>query len=456
MTLLEKILAAHSGREIVHPGEIVDVEMDARVARDFGGANVVKNLRDYGLGIENPEKTFFTFDCNPTGSDQKYAVNQHICRLFAREYGIKVYDIDAGIGTHILIDEGFIYPGATAVSTDSHANILGAVGAFGQGMGDMDIAAAWHEGKVWFKVPHSVKIIFDGKIPENVTSKDIVLNLLGIFGANQLLGFSIEIAGPSVEKLSLDDRITISSMATEMGAAIILFAPSPEITDYCSKRSGTEFIPVYADKDASYFRIFNIDVSDFSPMVSRPGEPHDTVKVSEVNGIKIDSAFIGSCTNGRMSDMKEAAAILKDRKVAPGVMLKIVPATDKIWNQCLREGLLDVFKNAGALVSNAGCAGCAAGQVGQNGPGEITISTGNRNFPGKQGKGSVYLASPRVAAASAVAGYITTPDNIPASPAVFAYNQKSRLQDQSLRISLFQKLRKRCLRVTYGSLAEII
>jgi 3-isopropylmalate/(R)-2-methylmalate dehydratase large subunit len=425
MTLLEKILAAHSGRNVVHPDEIVDVIMDARVARDFGGANVVKNLQDFGLGIENPARTFFTFDCNPTGSDQKYAVNQHICRLFARQNGIRIYDIDAGIGTHILVDEGYIYPGATAVSTDSHANILGAVGAFGQGMGDMDIAAAWHEGKVWFKVPHSVKIIFEGKIPENVTSKDIVLSLLGIFGANQLLGFSIEITGSSVENLSLDDRITISSMATEMGAAIILFPPSPEIIDYCSKRTGRALKPVFADDDANYSKTFRIDVSGFRPMVSRPGEPHDTVGVSEVQGTKIDSVFIGSCTNGRMTDMKAAAEILKDRKVAPGVILKIVPATDKIWNECLGEGLLDVFKKAGALVSNAGCAGCAAGQVGQNGPGEITLSTGNRNFPGKQGKGSVYLASPAVAAASAVAGYITTPENIPESPALFGSTPKS-------------------------------
>ena len=195
MTLLEKILAAHSKHDTVHPGEIVDVEIDARVARDFGGANVVKNLRDFGLSIENPGKTLFTFDCNPTGSDQKYAVNQHICRLFARENNIKVYDIDAGIGTHLLMDEGYIYPGATAVSTDSHANILGAIGAFGQGMGDMDISAAWHEGKVWFKIPDSVKIIFEGVIPEDVSSKDIVLNLLRIFGANSLLGYSIEIDG---------------------------------------------------------------------------------------------------------------------------------------------------------------------------------------------------------------------------------------------------------------------
>ena len=425
MTLLEKILSAHSKKDKVCPGEIVDIEIDSRVARDFGGANVVKNLRDFGLTVDDPEKTMFTFDCNPTGSDQKYAVNQHICRLFAREQGIKVYDIDAGIGTHILIEEGYVYPGATAVSTDSHANILGAVGAFGQGMGDMDITAAWHTGKIWFKIPPSVKINFNGKIPDDVSSKDIILNLLKVFGANSLLGYSIEMYGPAVNNLNLDDRITISSMATELGAIIILFPPTQAIIDYCSKRSVKKFTTQTADKDAHYEKTFNIDVTRFRPMVSRPGEPHDTVNVSEVSGRKIDSAFIGSCTNGRMSDMEKVAAILRNRKVAPGVVLKIVPATDEIWKQCLNAGFIEIFKKAGALVSNAGCAGCAAGQVGQNGLGEVTISTGNRNFPGKQGKGSVYLASPEVVAASAIAGFITTPDNIPDHPILFVKPEKS-------------------------------
>jgi 3-isopropylmalate/(R)-2-methylmalate dehydratase large subunit len=165
MTLVEKILASHSKYSTVHPGEIVDIDVDIRVARDFGGANVVKNIREHGLRIENPDKTLFTFDCNPTGSDQKYAVNQHVCRLFARENGIKVFDIDAGIGTHILIDKGYVYPGATAVSTDSHANILGAIGAFGQGMGDMDIAASWHNGRIWFKSPPSARLQLNGEFP---------------------------------------------------------------------------------------------------------------------------------------------------------------------------------------------------------------------------------------------------------------------------------------------------
>jgi len=419
MTLLEKILASHSKYDSVKPGEIVDIKIDVRIARDFGGANVVKNILDHNLGIDDPRCTFFTFDCNPGGSDQKYAVNQHICRQFARNNGIKVYDIDSGIGTHIAIDEGLIFPGATAVSTDSHANILGAIGAFGQGMGDMDIAAAWSKGRIWFRVPPSARINLTGALPAGVSAKDLALNLLSRYGANSLLGFSVEIYGDAADKLSLDQRITISSMATEMGAIIILFPPDRNIIDYCTKKSGKPFRPVYADNDAKYSLIEDIDVSRFERMVSRPGAPHDTADLKSVNGIKIDSAFIGSCTNGRIEDMQKAAAFLHDRRVAPGVVLKIVPATDSIWRECLTSGLLDIFKRSGALVSNAGCAGCAAGQVGQNGQGEITISTGNRNFPGKQGKGSVYLASPEIVAASAVAGCITDPGNIPDKPVEF-------------------------------------
>ncbi len=419
LTLIEKILAVHSNHEEVRPGQIIDIDIDARAARDFGGANVANNIRKFNLDIDDPSKTFFTFDCNPTGSDQKYAINQHICRLFARQHGIKVYDIDSGIGTHILIEEGLVCPGSTAVSTDSHANILGAVGAFGQGMGDQDIAAAWNKGKVWFKVPLSVKINLTGKLPGIVGAKDVILNLLEKFGASTLLGYSIELYGNCVNEMTLDERITISSMATEMGAIIILFPPSDAVIDYCTSRAKKPFTPVFADPEANYEKNIEVDVSEFRPMVSKPGQPHDTVAVDEVRGVKIDSAFIGSCTNGRMEDMYKAAEVLKGRKIAPGVVLKIVPATDSVWRQCLDEGILGIFKEAGALVSNAGCAGCAAGQVGQNGPGEITISTGNRNFPGKQGKGSVYLASSEIVAASAVAGYITTPGEIPAIPAIF-------------------------------------
>ena len=436
MTIIEKILSGHSDKKLVKPGDIVDVEIDARVARDFGGANVVKNIRDNNLGIENVKKTFFTFDCNPTGSDQKYATNQHICRIFARDLGIRIYDINSGIGTHLLIEEGLAYPGCTVISTDSHANVLGAIGAFGQGMGDKDITAAWSKGKIWFKVPKSVKINFLGSFPEDIFAKDIVLNLLSVFGANKLLGYSVEIYGDEVNRLSLDDRITISSMATEMGAIIILFTPGEDIIQYCEVRTGKKIKPVLADENAEYEQEFSLDVSRFICRVSKPGKPHDTVDISNVLKTRIDSAFIGSCTNGRIEDMRVVANILKGKKVAPGVVLKIVPSTDKVWDQCLAERLIDIFKSAGALVSNAGCAGCAAGQVGQNGPGEVTISTGNRNFPGKQGKGDVYLASPAVVAASALAGYITTPDKIPEKPAVF---EPKVIQDEKARVSEVHK-----------------
>ena len=431
MTLIEKILASHSKYHVVRPGEIIDVYMDVRAASDFGGANVVMHLKDNILEIDDPSRTFFTFDCNPTGSDQNYAVNQHICRQFARENGIKVYDIDQGIGTHILISEGLAYSGSTAVTTDSHANILGAVGAFGQGMGDQDIAAAWHNGKLWFKVPESVRINLNGKRPVNLTAKDIVLNLLGIFGANSLLGYSVELYGDEVDKLTLDERVTIASMGTEMGVITLLFTPNREVMEYCEKKTHHKLELLKADQDAVYNKTIDIDLAKFVTVVSLPGKPHITASVDKVRKTKIDSAFIGSCTNGRIEDMREAASILKGRKVAPGVVLKVVPATDEIWHQCLDEGLISVFKNSGALVSNAGCAGCAAGQVGQNGAGEVTISTGNRNFPGKQGKGDVYLASPATVAASAIAGYITSCDDIPVIPAIFSAPEKKKTADVS-------------------------
>lgn len=419
MNLIEKIIANHSEYETVKPGDIVDIGIDARVARDFGGANVVKNILNNGLTVDDPSKTVFTFDCNPGGSDQKYAANQHFCRQFARENDIKVYDVDAGIGTHIAIDKGIIQPGGTFVSTDSHANIMGAIGAFGQGMGDQDIAAAWAKGFSWFKVPKSVKINLNGKRPANIAAKDIVLNLLNIFGANKLLGCSVEVYGEEVEKLTLDERITISSMATEMGAIIVLFTPNEAIKKELENKSGKKVTILKADADAIYDKVFDIDMSNFVQMVARPGHPHDDTDLNSVKKTKIDSAFIGSCTNGRIDDLRIAASILKDQKIAPGVVLKIVPSTDEIWLEALEEGLIKIFKNAGALVSNAGCAGCAAGQVGQNGPEEITVSTGNRNFAGKQGKGEVYLASPATVAASAVAGYLTSPDDLPAEAAVF-------------------------------------
>jgi len=426
MTLIEKILAIHSAKKKVTPEEIVDISIDVRLARDFGGASVVNNLVNNKLHIADTSKTYFTFDCNPTGSDQQYASNQQHCRIYARENNIRVFDINAGIGTHLAIDEGLAVSGSTLVSTDSHANILGAIGAFGQGMGDRDIAASWARGAVWFKVPESIRITLQGRRLPGVSAKDIALNLLKTFGADSLLGYAVELYGEEVDRLTLDERITISSMATEMGAIILLIPPSQVVIDYCQSRSQTRFTPVYADPDAIYTQEYELKLGEFKPALSLPGKPHHVADVKDHKGIKIDSVFIGSCTNGRMEDMREAARMLDSRKVAPGVVLKIVPSTDEVWNTCMKEGIIGIFKNAGAMVGNAGCAGCAAGQIGQNGPGEKTVSTGNRNFKGKQGKGDVYLASVSTATASAIAGHITTADEIPAQPSVFSSMAKKK------------------------------
>ncbi|MCK4828679.1 3-isopropylmalate dehydratase large subunit [bacterium] len=417
-TIIEKILSSHSSKTL-KPGDSADILIDARIARDFGGANVVNHLKNRNLQIDDPTKTFFTFDCNPGGSDQKYATNQHLCRIFARKNRVRVFDINSGIGTHIAIEQGLVAPGGTLVSTDSHANILGAIGAFGQGMGDLDIAAAFAYGKIWFKVPRSIKIVLQGTLPDGATAKDIVLKLLKEFGPSGLLGYASEFYGDAVHNLSISQRITISSMATEMAGIIAIFPPTDEIILFCEKVNTKTFEPAFADRDAEYDKTVEIILNDLEPLISRPGHPDDVVPVSSVQGKKIDSVFIGSCTNGRFEDMAAAARILKNKKVAPGVILKIVPSTRAVWQQCLKEGLIDIFMKAGALVGNPGCAGCAAGQIGQNGPFEVTVSTGNRNYPGKQGKGDVYLASPETAAASAVSGVITTTEHMPAEPALF-------------------------------------
>ena len=399
-TIIQKIFENHS-KQTANVGDIIDIEIDVRVARDFGGANVVKNLEENNLSVADPKKTFFTFDCNPGGCDQKYAANQHICRQFARKNGIKVFDIDQGIGTHIVIDEDIVEPGGTIVSTDSHANILGAFGAFGQGMGDKDIAHAWAHGKIWFKVPPTIKLVLKGKPSKNATPKDVVLKMLKELGANGLLGYASEIYGEYIDDLSLDGKITIASMATEMGGIILLFPNKDGFS---------------ADSDCEYEKTIEIDISGVKPMISRPGHPEDVVEVSSLKDVKVDSGFIGSCTNGRMEDMRAAAKILKGRKIASGRVLKIVPSTNKIWKKCLDEGIIKIFKEAGALVGAAGCAGCAAGQIGQTGKDEVEVSTGNRNYVGKQGKGDVYLTSPETVAASLVSGYITSKDEIPNKP----------------------------------------
>jgi aconitase A len=278
-------------------------------------------------------------------------------------------------------------------------------------MGDVDIAAAWARGKIWFQVPPSVKVVFKGKPGPRANRQGP-----GARGAEGLrrqraARLPAELCGEAIEGLDVAGRITVASMGTEMGAIICLIPASPAVVEYC-RAQGAKFEPVFADADARYEKVFEVDVQGLEPMISRPGHPEDVVPVSEVAGTPVDSVIIGSCTNGRYEDLKAAAEVVKGRKVFQHVVLKVVPATDAVWKRCLDEGLLKIFKDAGALIGNAGCAGCAAGQIGQNGPGEITLSTGNRNFEGKQGQGMVFLASAQTAAASAVAGLVCTAEQM--------------------------------------------
>jgi 3-isopropylmalate/(R)-2-methylmalate dehydratase large subunit len=397
--MLEKIFLTH-GAESAQPGEIVWLGLDYRTARDFGGASVVKHLEQHfpAHPVHDVSRTFFTFDCNAPANTSGYADNQHACRLFARKHGVKVYDVDAGIGSHVLLESGLIGPGTTAVGTDSHYNILGAVGALGQGMGDADIAFAFAHGKTWFEVPPSVKLTLEGLPSPGASAKDVALYVTGQLGASGLLGEVAEVYGVWVAQADLASRITLASMGTEMGA-ISLLLPSGD--------------PAWqADADAVYAREISIDLTGLPPVVALPGKPDDVHPVREVlarRRVPIDSVFIGSCTNGRIEDLRAAAELLRGRRVKDGVMLRVVPATKQVWMEALAEGLVQVFMEAGGLVSNCGCGGCASGQIGITGRGEVQLSTSNRNFAGKQGAGETYLCSPTVAAASALAGELVEP-----------------------------------------------
>lgn len=411
MTMIEKILQNHT-QEKVSPDKIVWIDLDVRSARDFAGANVVQSFEKNfpGETVADVSKTFFTFDCNVPANTIAYAENQHLCRGFAKKHGIKVYDVDAGIGSHVMLYEGLALPGGTVVGTDSHLNIMGAIGCFGQGMGDSDIAFAFKTGKTWFEVPHTIRIDLKGTYSYPTTAKDLILFILGHMGAAGALGVCVEIYGEAVDKLTLSERITVASMGTEMGAISIMLPPNDEIISYY-KELGKEFTPVYADPDAVYCKHIELDIQDLKPQIAKPPHPEDVVPVEEAGDVKVDSVFIGSCTNGTYDDIKQAASILKGKKTAPGVMVKVVPATKEVFGRLLSEGIINDLFESGVIISNSGCGGCAQGQIGMTGKGEVQVSTSNRNFKGKQGSGFTYLASPVIAAEAAVAGRITVPQH---------------------------------------------
>ena len=409
-TIIEKIIAAHAGHP-VKAGDIAWMDIDVRSARDFGGANVVKNLQ-VNCGdtpVDDKERTFFTFDCNAPATSAGYADNQQTCRLFSRENDIKVYDVNTGVGSHVMLEEGLVVPGAIVVGTDSHLNIMGSVGALGQGMGDADVAFVWCAGRTWFTVPDTMRVVLKGMPGPAASAKDITLAVIKRLGSKGALGRAVEFSGPAIDKLSLAGRITLASMATEMGAISAFLIPDDEVVNFSRRRSAAEPVVVVPDQDAAYVETIEIDVDGLAPQIARPGSPADVVDVATVAGGHVDSGLIGSCTNGRFEDMAAAAEILRGKQLADGFVLKIVPATAEVYDRMLEEGLIKEFRDAGALVHNPGCGGCAAGQAGIIGVGEVQVSTSNRNFPGKQGKGDTYLASPATVAATALAGRLAVP-----------------------------------------------
>lgn len=413
-TIIEKILSAHTDAE-VNVGDIIWLDIDVRSARDFGGPNVVSHLKK--SFCENPvldtTRTVFTFDTVAPANTIPYAQNQQLCRNFARQYNIPLFDVNRGIGTHTLIEEGWLRPGMTAVGTDSHYNIMGAIAMFGQGMGDRDIAFSFATGKVWFQVPPTVRVNVKGFPSSNiVTPKDFVLLLLHKFGSHGLLGKVMELYGDYIDFLDLAGRITVASMGTEMGLVSVMIPPNePLISELESLAPPRwDYQPIYADIDAHYESEYDIDVSGLEPLLAAPFSPDNVHPVREFLGTRVDSVFVGSCTNGRAEDIEAAVDAMCGGSVAPKTIMRVVPATRRVSWEIMRSGVWQQLFDAGAVVSHPACGGCAQGQIGMTGEGEIQISTGNRNFKGKQGAGKTFLASPIVAGYAAVKGEIWLPE----------------------------------------------
>jgi 3-isopropylmalate/(R)-2-methylmalate dehydratase large subunit len=319
--------------------------------------------------------------------------------------------VDMGIGSHVAIENGLTWPGATFVGTDSHLNILGAIGAFGQGMGDQDIAFAYKAGKTWFEVPHTIKVTIKGDLNPPCTAKDLTLAVLRVLGASGALGQAVEFYGPAIDALDLAGRITLASMMTEMGGIIGLIPPSEEVLAFCRARTGRDdLVATYADPDAGYTQEIEVDISGLEPLVACPPKPDNVKAVREVAGTEVDSVFIGSCTNGRYEDFAAVAEVVKGKYGAPGMVASVVPATREVYAQMLQGGVLQTLFEAGFIISNPGCGGCASGHIGMVGEGQVQVSTSNRNFAGKQGPGDNYLASPVVAAWAALTGRLTVPE----------------------------------------------
>jgi 3-isopropylmalate/(R)-2-methylmalate dehydratase large subunit len=412
-TVIEKILSRASGKD-VSANDRVWAKVDLAVIRDFGGPNAVLEFDKFtNKGrVKDPDKIALTFDYQAPAKDMKVAQNQVLCREFAKRQKIKnLFDVNWGIGQHVLLEQGMIRPGSVVIGTDSHMNLLGSVGSFSSGVGNTDIVAAWYSGKLWFRVPQTIKVVFKGKYKEPVSAKDLTLKFIKEIGTNRANYKSLELTGEPIDNLSLAGRLTLGSMMTEINAKIGFIQPDGEPLEFLRQRCGDDLDIVTSDDKASFADKVEINVDKLAPQIACPHTPDNVKTVEEVEGTPFNEGFIGSCTNGRLEDFKAAARILKKAgKIHPEVRLIIVPATREVSLDMLKAGLYDIFMSLGAMVANPGCSLCTAGHHGVLGKGDVLLSTSNRNFLGKLGKGGeVYLCSPATVAASAVEGKITDP-----------------------------------------------
>lgn len=412
-TVIEKILSRAS-RKDVRANHRVWAEVGLVVIRDFGGPNAVLEFDNFTKKgkVKDPDKIAMTFDYQAPAKDMKVAQNQILCREFAKRQGIKnLFDVNWGIGQHVLLERGMIKPGSVVIGTDSHMNLLGAVGSFSSGVGNTDIVAAWYSGKLWFRVPETIKVIFNGNYKEPVSAKDMTLRFVKEIGTDRPNFKSLELCGDPIDNLSLAGRLTLGSMMTEINAKIAFIQPNGEPLEFLRQRCGDGLEIVTSDEDADFLDELEINVDKLIPQIACPHTPDNVKPVEEVEGTPFTEGFIGSCTNGRLEDFKAAARILKKAgKIHPDVRLIITPATREVAINMLEAGLYQIFMSVGAMVTNPGCSLCTAGHHGVLGKGDVLLSTSNRNFLGKLGKGAeVYLCSPATVAASAVEGKITDP-----------------------------------------------
>ncbi|MCL2115899.1 MAG: homoaconitase large subunit [Methanobrevibacter sp.] len=412
MTMSEKILAKASNKEKSEAGEIVMANIDVAMTHDLTGPLSIESFNKIGTKkVWDPSKIVIPFD-HQVPADSLDAANNHIImRKFVKEQGIEnFYDVNEGVCHQILPELGHVVPGDVIVGTDSHTCTHGALGAFATGIGSTDMAMVFSTGQLWFKVPETIQFNIEGTLKENVYAKDVILNIIGQIGADGATYKACEFTGDTVANMSVSDRMVLCNMAIEMGGKTGLVEVDDKTLKYIKNRSSKPYEVFKTDTDAPSLETIAIDVSDLEPQIACPHNVDNVKPASELD-VEIDQVFLGSCTNGRISDMREAAEILKGKKIANGVRMLVIPASKEVYTKSLNEGLINIFVDAGALVCNPCCGPCLGGHIGLIGPGEVSLSTSNRNFKGRQGSpdGEVYLSSAAVAAASAIEGRIVLP-----------------------------------------------